>query len=136
MKINQLKIKKIKIDKGFIKDFLKASLFSLIITLISVLILGIIIKFVDVPNNVLMPINQVIKVISLLAGCVIGFCNKEQGAIKGGLTGLVYTLISLFIFLILGISLKEGFNYIDLIFGVVIGIITGIIAVNTGKKRY
>lgn len=136
MKINQLKLKKIKIDKNFIKDFLKSSLFSLIITLISVLILGIVIKFVEIPNNILMPINQVIKVVSLLLGCIFGIKTKEQGALKGGLTGVTYTLLSIFIFLILGTSLKDSFNYIDIIFGIVIGIITGIIAVNTGKKRF
>ena len=136
MKINQLKLKKIKIDKEFIKDALNSSLFSLIITLISVLILGIIIKFVEIPNNILMPINQVIKVVSLLLGCIFGIRTKEQGAFKGGITGVIYTLLSIFIFLILGTSLKESFNYIDIIFGTVIGIITGIIAVNTGKKRF
>lgn len=136
MKLNKINLKGIKINKIFIKDIAKATLFSLIITLFSVLILGIIVKFVDVPNNILMPINQVIKVISVLVGCIIGIKTKENGALKGGLSGLIYTLVSIFIFLILGTNLKGSFNIIDLILGIIIGAISGIIAVNTGKKRY
>ncbi len=136
MKALNLKTKKIKIEKSQIKDIFKGVLFSLVITLLAVLTLGIIIKFVDVPSNVLLPINQVIKVISLLIGCLLGFKNKSTGAVKGCLVGLVYTLISIFIFLIVGGSLKNSFNFIDLIMGILIGAISGIIAVNTGKRQY
>ncbi len=136
MKLDKAKLKELKIDKSFFIDCLKATLFSLVITLIVVLILGIIIKFVHIPKNVLMPINQVIKVISMLIGCVFGIKNKRNGAFKGGVTGLLYTLLSVFIFLILGFSLKNSFNYIDVLLGIVIGAISGIVAVNTGKKSY
>ncbi len=136
MKALNIKIKKLKIDKAQIKDVLKGTLFSLVITLLAVLTLGIVIKFVDIPSNVLMPINQIIKVISLLFGCLLGFKTKTLGALKGGVVGVVYTLISLFIFLIIGTTLKNGFSFIDLVMGVLIGAISGIIAVNSGKKNY
>ena len=70
MKLEKLKVKGFKLNKTFIKDTLKGALFSLIITLVVVLLLGIIIKFVQVPSNILMPINQIIKVISLLIGTI------------------------------------------------------------------
>ncbi|MBR2480337.1 MAG: TIGR04086 family membrane protein [Clostridia bacterium] len=136
MKLEKLKIKGIKIDKSFFIDTAKTALFSLIITLLAVLILGIVIKFVNIPNNVLMPINQVIKVISVLIGCIIGIKNKQNGALKGGISGLIYTLISIFIFLILGYSLKDSFSFIDLLLGIIIGAISGVIAVNTGRRKY
>ena len=134
MKINQLKMKKISFNKSIITDTLKSSIIALVITLLCVLIFGIILKFVDVPSNVIKPINQVIKIISLLTGCLIGFKNKSIGAIKGGLTGVIYTLLSMFIFLIIGVKLNQSFNWIDILFGMVIGVICGIISVNTGKR--
>ena len=136
MKLSKVNLKGIKLDKNFFKDTLKSTIFSLIITLVSVLVLGIVVKFVVIPPNVLLPINQVIKVISVLIGCVIGVKDKKNGAFKGGICGLVYTLISVFIFLILGLSLKESFSFVDVLLGMVIGAISGIIAVNTGKKGY
>ena len=136
MKINKLNLKNVKLDKIFIKDVVKSALFSLIITLVSVLILGIIVKFVVIPPTILLPVNQVIKVISVLLGCVIAIRDKRNGALKGGICGLIYTLLSVFIFLILGISLKESFSFIDVLLGIIIGAISGIIAVNTGKKGY
>ncbi len=136
MKLNKVNLKGIKVDKTFLKDVIKSALFSLIITLVSVLILGIVVKFVAVPPTILLPINQVIKVISVLLGCVIAIKDKRNGAIKGGICGLIYTLLSVFIFLILGMSLKESFSFIDVLLGIIIGAISGIIAVNTGKKSY
>ena len=136
MKINKLNLKNVKLDKIFLKDVVKSVLFSLIITLVSVLILGIIVKFVVIPPTILLPVNQVIKVISVLLGCVIAIRDKRNGALKGGICGLIYTLLSVFIFLILGISLKESFSFIDVLLGIIIGAISGIIAVNTGKKGY
>ena len=136
MKLNKVNLKGIKVDKTFLKDVIKSALFSLIITLVCVLILGIVVKFVAVPPTILLPINQVIKVISVLLGCVIAIKDKRNGAIKGGICGLIYTLLSVFIFLILGMSLKESFSFIDVLLGIIIGAISGIIAVNTGKKSY
>ena len=136
MKINKLNLKNVKLDKIFLKDVVKSVLFSLIITLVSVLILGIIVKFVVIPPTILLPVNQVIKVISVLLGCVIAIKDKRNGALKGGICGLIYTLLSVFIFLILGISLKESFSFIDVLLGIIIGAISGIITVNTGKKGY
>ena len=136
MKIDKTKFKGIKLDKTTLTDTLKTTLFALIFTLICVLILGIIIRFVNIPANILMPINQVIKVIALLIASIFGIKNKRNGALKGGISGLVYTLLSVFIFLILGYSLKESFSFIDVLLGTIIGAISGIIAVNTGKKSY
>ena len=134
MKLNQLKLKKINLDKSIIIDTLKSSIIALVITLLFVLIFGIILKFVDVPANIITPINQVIKVVSVLIGSLIGFKTKSGGAIKGCLTGIIYTVLSMFIFIIVGVKLNQSFNWIDIVFGLVIGAISGIIAVNTGKK--
>ena len=134
MNLKEVKFKGIKVDKAFFKDVIKGSLFALIITLITVLIFGIVIKLTSISNEIIMPINQVIKVISIFFGIIFSFKTKQSGAVKGLLVGLVYTLLSLFIFLIIGGTLEGSFNYLDLIFGAVLGTISGIVSVNTGKR--
>lgn len=134
MNLKEVKLKGIKVDKAFFKDVIKGSLFSLIITLVAVLIFGIVIKLTSISNEIIMPINQVIKVLSIFFGIIFSFKTKQSGAIKGLLVGLIYTLLSLFIFLIIGGTLKESFNYLDFIFGAILGTISGIVSVNTGKR--
>lgn len=135
MKIKTANIKGILTDKTFYKEILKGCLFALILTLFLVLILGIIVKFVNVSDQILMPINQIIKVLSVFVGTLIAIKQKSNGAIKGLLIGLIYTLLSVFVFLILGGKLSDSFSYVDVIFGAVIGSISGIIAVNVGKNK-
>lgn len=134
MNLKEVKLKGIKVDKAFFKDVIKGSLFSLIITLVAVLIFGIVIKLTSISNEIIMPINQVIKVLSIFFGIIFSFKTKQFGAIKGLLVGLIYTLLSLFIFLIIGGTLKGSFNYLDFIFGAILGTISGIVSVNTGKR--
>ncbi len=134
MKVAKINLKGI-FDKNNLKDLIRTTLFALIITLVAVLIFGIILKFIDLSNDIVMPINQVIKVVSILVASLLGVKQKSHGAIKGALCGLLYTLVSIFIFLILGNSLKDSFSLIDLLMGTIIGAICGIIAINTGKRR-
>ncbi len=134
MNLKEVKFKGIKVDKAFFKDVIKGCLCALIITLIAVLIFGIVIKLTSISNEIIMPINQVIKVLSIFFGIILSFKTKQAGAVKGLLVGSIYTLVSLFIFLIISGTLKGSFNYLDLIFGAILGTISGIVSVNTGKR--
>ncbi len=135
MKTRKISLEKIKIDKSVLKDILGMTLISVLVTLVAVLIFGIIIKLVEVPEGIIMPINQVIKVVSVLIGALVGIKSKQKGVLKGAVAGLLYTLISVFVFLILGSSLSGSFGVIDALSGIIIGAVSGIIAVNTGKNR-
>lgn len=134
MKAKTLRLKSL-FDKETLKDIFRMSLVSIIITLAAVLIFGIIVKLVAVPDGIIMPINQVIKVLSLLFGAIIGIRYKNKGVPKGAIAGLIYTLISVFIFLILGGTISGAFGITDAVLGIVMGAVSGIIAVNTGKQR-
>lgn len=129
-------MKKLSISKQGILDVVKASIVALILSLIGVLLLALFVKLFSLQNNVIMPINQVIKILSILGGCLIGFKVKEKGALKGGAVGLVYTLLSILVFGLLEKTVSfKAFNWYDLVAGLVAGIISGIIAVNIGKKK-
>lgn len=127
--------KSLKLNKANIVDIARATLIAVIISLISVLIFGIVIKLTDVPDGIILPINQVIKVISVLLGCIIGFKQKEKGALKGAVVGTLYTALSVLIFWIICGSPKGSFSWADALTGVISGVIAGIIAVNVGKKQ-
>ena len=135
MKLKEINIKKFKLDKATVTDIVRASLIAVIISLLAVLILGIIMKFVDISDAILLPVNQVIKVISVLLGCIIGIKCKTRGALKGLSVGAIYTLASILLFWIVNGNLGGNFGVVDAVSGLITGAVSGIIAVNTGKNK-
>ena len=127
---------KLSINKNLFTDVLKGLLLSIIIGVILILIFGIIVRFVPIEKNVLIGVNQAIKVLSIFLGCFLGFKEKKFGLLKGAIVGILYTLS---INLIFGIIEKNiNFNVstlIELGLGLTIGIISGIIAVNIKRKK-
>lgn len=123
-------------DKTFFMDIIRSTLIAVIISLVGVLALALTVKFSEIGDNVILPINQVIKILSILFGAIFGIKAKESGALKGLFIGLLYTLVSVFVFLILNKTLSgSSFNYVDFATGAAAGLISGIIAVNFKKKK-
>ena len=120
---------------NFIKDVLLSTLYAVVISVIMVLILALIIKYVAIGDNVLIIINQMIKIISILSGLLIGLRTIEAGAAKGAVVGLLYVLITIMTFSLLegGFALKS-FNLIDILLAVALGGISGILSVNIKSK--
>ncbi len=122
-------------QKGTIKqsifNILKGVLFSLIISIALVLILAVIAKYTDISDKTISIINQIIKVIALLFGILIGVKNQKGGLIIGAIVGLLYTLITFAIFS--AISGKLTFDKItvfDFLISIAVGAISGILTVN------
>lgn len=120
--------------KNFWTGIVKSSIYSLSFTLILILLFALLIKFVNIPDNFILPINQVIKVLSIFLGCFIGLKKTNKGFIKGMLVGLVFTIFAFLIFSLIG----GTFNFnlmvlVDILFGLLIGGISGIIVVNIRK---
>lgn len=128
-------MKKINIEKQDIFDLLRGTIVAVIVSLILVLIFALIVNLVEIGDNIVMPVNQAIKIISVFIGCFIGIKNRHHGVIKGALIGLLYTFLSIFVF---GIISKEIdfqlINLIDVGFGIVAGIVSGILSVNLRKQ--
>lgn len=116
-------------------SIIKGAIVSVAITLVLILVFALIIRFFNVNDNWIFPINQVIKVISLFAGVmVITKGNKEKGLFKGILLGLIYFILSFVIFSILqgSFSLQMS-NVYDLLLTSLMGGLVGLIAVHIGK---
>lgn len=126
------KAKNVKTD---VTDVLKAVLFATLISLALVLIFAIVIRFANVENKVIMPVNVAIKILSLLAGVLLALKNPQNGLVKGAISGLLYMLFTFLIFSALNGFKDVTFSWIDLITLPVAGAISGIIKVNLKSRK-
>lgn len=129
-------IKDNKSSGKFFKPLLKGSLMALSFSLILICIFAFVLRFFDIPEEAIKPVNQIIKIVSILLGTLIGMKGcKEMGLITGFFIGILYTVLAFVVFSLL----NGGFNFErslinDLIFGGITGGICGIVAVNFRKK--
>lgn len=116
---------------------LKGSLWAVSITLIAILLFAIIIRFTNIPESFIMPINQVIKVFSILIGGILAAkINPKNGLKMGFSIGVLYSVLAFLIFSLLSMSFSFGMtNIIDLVFAGLIGAISGVFAVNLSGKN-
>ena len=121
--------------KVFLMQILKGSLASLSISLVGILLFALLIHFTGLSDGFIMPINQVIKIVSIFVGVFLALkTNKMQGFVKGLLIGLIYTFLAYVLFSILSSTVSVGITSLnDLLFGGLIGGISGIISVNIKK---
>ena len=122
---------------SIIKNVIKGSLIALVVSLVGILLFALIIKLTDMSNNLISPINQVIKILSIFIGVMFALKHtKSKGIINGFLIGLLYTTLAFVIFSLLNKNFcfeKSLFN--DLIFGAIAGMICGVICVNLKSKK-
>jgi putative membrane protein (TIGR04086 family) len=100
------------------------------------LVFAFLLKFTNLPDSAIKPINQVVKGVSIFLGVFIGMKkSKEMGLVCGFLIGISYTLLAFLIFSILSGSFAVDLTLLtDLIFGAIIGAICGIICINIKKS--
>ncbi|MBE7073836.1 MAG: TIGR04086 family membrane protein [Clostridiales bacterium] len=119
------------------KITMKGSVIALAISLLLVLVFAFLLKFTNLPDSVISPINQVIKGISVFIGVFIGLKKtKELGLVSGLFIGILYTLSAFCVFsLLAGSFCFDVTLLIDLVFGGIIGSVCGIICVNLKKSN-
>lgn len=119
-------------DTTVFMRILKGSLIGLIVSLVLVLVLTFILRIIPLSEDVIGPINQVIKGISIVVGTILALRKcKEMGLISGILIGFIYTILSFLVFSLLVGQFEFSKTIInDLAFASIIGGISGIIAVN------
>ena len=116
---------------------LKGALIALSFSLIAILVFAFILRFVAIPDSAIKPVNQGIKILSVLFGVFVGLKkNKEMGLISGLLIGFLYTIVAFIAFSILDGGFEFSITFVnDLLFGAITGAICGIIAVNFRRKK-
>lgn len=121
--------------KGFWSQIIKGVLYATSFSLVSILVFALIIKFVGITDNLIVPINQVIKVVSIFIGVNFALKNcYNKGFVKGALIGLFYTLVAYILFSAMSKNFIFNLSLLnDLVFGTIIGAICGVIVVNLKK---
>ena len=115
-----------------IKKVIKGSAFSIIITLIGLLIYSIILSYTSVSESTIPTIVIIITEISILIGSTISTSNiKKNGIINGMFVGLIYiAIIYLLSSIVTGNFLLNITSIIMIITSVLTGALGGIIGVN------
>lgn len=133
-KTNSIETKKEKVP--FLGAIVKGSLIALSFSLIAILVFAFVLRFVAISDEVIKPINQIIKIFSIAVGVFVGLKkNYDMGLIRGLLIGIAYTIIAFVSFSILDGSMSLSITLInDLLFGAIAGAICGILAVNLKRK--
>lgn len=116
---------------GFL-NILKGTLVSVSFSLIFILIFALIIRFFDIPDGWIFPVNQAIKLISLFIGITITLKeNREKGFLNGLILGVSYFVLSYVIFSILQARINFSIsNLYDFVLTSLSGGLLGIIFVN------
>lgn len=128
-------------EKGSVKrsifNIIRCLLFSLIASIVLILILALVAKYTDIDEKTISAINQVIKVVALLLGIFIGFKGQKGGFWIGAIVGLLHTLISFAVFSLISGELNFGsVTVYDFLIGIGVGAICGILTVNLkGLKK-
>ena len=134
-----MKVKALKTDKkqsALLMAVLKGVVVGLCVSLVGILLFAFILRFTSISDNVIAPVNQVIKGVSIFFGVFVGLKKcKKNGLLSGFLIGLLYTIVAFLVF-----SILDGAFYFDrtlvndIVFGSIIGAICGIICVNLKKN--
>ena len=119
-----------------LKYILKGSLIALCVSLVLILVFAFILKFTNVSDSIIMPVNQVIKGVSVFLGVFLGLKkSKELGLVCGLLIGFIYTIAAFLVISILSGSFNFAITLLtDIVFGAIIGASCGIICVNIKKS--
>lgn len=113
-------------------EVFKAALSAVVFSLAAVLIFAAIIKLCGVPSSAITPVVRGIKAATVIGGVLL-FVREEKGIFKGAFAGIAASAISYFIFSAMAGGEFSALFFAELLFGGIIGAISGIIAVNMRK---
>ncbi|MBR2646515.1 MAG: TIGR04086 family membrane protein [Clostridia bacterium] len=109
---------------------IKAVALALALSLIGAVIFAGILRAATLGNAVIYPVNQIIKVLSIVAGVTV-FVRGEKGWLKGGAAALGFTALSYLAFSALGGDFSLSWLiFAELLWTAGAGVLSGMIAVN------
>ena len=123
-------MKKERIEERDLFCVVKAVLLALAISLFAVVVFAVILKVAPLRASTVYAVNQILKGCALAVGILV--CVRgEKGWMKGGIIGVVFTMVSYLAFSAIGGDFSLSWLiFLELAFAFVIGAIGGIVAVN------
>ncbi len=121
--------------KNDIKMVVNGILKGMIFSLVAVLVFSFVVQLFSPGDNVIHVVDQFIKSLAVFIGCFFSLKGRF-GWLKGALTGLFVFLLTYLIFaLVAGAQVFSVSFLIDAAFGLAVGLISGVIAVNVRKEN-
>ena len=118
---------------GFFQ-ILKGVGFALGFSFLAVIILANILRFTPMPDKVIYPVNQTVKVVAILLGSLI-FIRGEKGFLKGVAIALIFTALSYLTFSAMGGNFSLSWLiFAELALATLAGVVGGAIAVNLRRN--
>ena len=126
-------------EKGvvrYILDIVKTVVIAVLVSMVLVLVFALIVKAIDLSENVIGYVNVGIKTVSVLIGTLLGFKRGGTGGwLKGLVSGLLYVFVSFLVFAAISGNFSfKNLSWVDIATGPIVGLICGVIAVNAKKK--
>ncbi len=129
-------MEKVKFSKYDALDIVRSALFAIILSILLVMAFAVIAKFANVSENVIVPVNIAIKILSVAAGCLIGVRHDSKGLIKGLVIGLLYAGLTYLVFAAVGGDFTQNpMTVYDILACIAAGVLSGILAVNVKRKK-
>ncbi len=119
-----------------VKRALKGTLISMVFTVAVILLFALIIKETGLSDNVIAPVNQVVKILGIIGASYFGIKGMmEKQWLTGGLAGLLFISLSYLVFsLIEGMFGSVALLFSDMLMGLLIGMVFAIILANFGRS--
>ena len=115
-------------------QIIKGVALALAFSLLSSVIFANVLRFSTLPDKVIYPINQTVKVLAVSLGTII-FVREEKGLLKGLAIGGLFTALSYLTFSAIGGDFSLSWLIVaELALSAFAGIVCGIIAVNLKKS--
>lgn len=126
----------LKLNKKDFFEMFKGILFAILISLLTVIIFAVVVKFANLSAKAVQIVNIFLKIISIFFGTLLAIKSGKQGLFKGCIIGLFFVLISYLIFsLINGSFAVNPLTAFDVIFCLIAGLLSGIFTVNVRKGK-
>ncbi len=111
----------------------KGALVALGVGLFLSIVFACILRAFHLSDKVVYPVNQVVKAISVAVGTLI-FVRGNKGWLKGGIIGLVFTMLSYLAFSAIGGDFSLSWLIVlETLAGMISGALCGILAVNVKR---
>lgn len=127
---------KVKSNASFLVQLIKSSVLGVLVSVVLVLVLAFILKFVELSDGMITIIDEIIKIISIFIATV-NLVKKSPYKLlyKGAVVGSVYTILTFIVFSALKGSYSFGATLVvDIVLGAVVGIIVAVM-INIFKKE-
>lgn len=111
-------------------QIVKGTGIAVLFALVATVLFSFILRLTPVPDSVIMPVDQCIKALAVLFGCLFSL-RGEKGWLKGIAVGMLTVALTGFAFS--AIARDFSFSLLllaELAFGAVAGLLSGIVAVN------